>query len=360
MGFFNLGKAVKYLDPLKIDSSRCLLNISPLSSCQKCQDICPTRGLEYTNELWQYDNCNDCGLCAAVCPQKVFTFDREKLAHEQDKNILLACLEQGEISGAISCHCLQQFTLEEIAKLAGQNKSVAIFAAVDSCEACGKGFWIDGLKLRLQSLKLADNIVFLHDKKELQAWQREHEEQNLSRRTFFEQLSQKGQQEIKNLAQKATDETEKVLTETIEHFSDNQKAFEVEKVVSERQIVYEMLKDKDLSDEEVNLPYHLLKNNACIFCEACVRLCPTKALQIIENNNGAKSLNFNPVLCNECELCQDICPEKGFFWDFMSLATFLSADEQVLVQAQKQICQNCGEEFWQYPSKDNICRFCQV
>ena len=97
MGFFNLSKAVKYLSPLKIDSARCLRVLSPLSNCYKCVDICPKQGLSLIDGAWQYEECNDCGLCAAVCPQKVFAFEREKLATMHEKKVLLAFTENPDI-----------------------------------------------------------------------------------------------------------------------------------------------------------------------------------------------------------------------------------------------------------------------
>ena len=150
MGFFNLSKAVKYLSPLKIDSARCLRVLSPLSNCYKCVDICPKQGLSLIDGAWQYEECNDCGLCAAVCPQKVFAFEREKLATMHEKKVLLACTENPDIpAGAMECHCLQQFTIEEILAATAQNEALAIYAPPEICEKCAKGFWADALKMRL-------------------------------------------------------------------------------------------------------------------------------------------------------------------------------------------------------------------
>ena len=81
MSLFKLKDALDYLDPLKIDSAKCLRNLSPLSSCQKCADVCPTGGLSFADGLWQYNKCLNCGLCAFVCPQKVYALDREKIAN---------------------------------------------------------------------------------------------------------------------------------------------------------------------------------------------------------------------------------------------------------------------------------------
>ena len=357
MGFFNLSKAVKYLSPLKIDSARCLRVLSPLSNCYKCIDICPKQGLSLIDGAWQYEECNDCGLCAAVCPQKVFAFEREKLATMHEKKVLLACTENPDIpAGAMECHCLQQFTIEEILAATAQNEALAIYAPPEICEKCAKGFWADALKMRLANLGLTDKVIFLKNKREIAVWQHNGAGVGLSRRGFFESLSAKGQQELKNLAQKTVDETKKTLNDTLDGFRED-RTFMPEKITSERGIVRQMLQNK--ANTEVNLPYHALKNTSCIFCTACTRLCPTESLKVNENDTGEKYLTFAPDLCNECDLCIDICPTKGFYWDELPVSDFLGNMPQTLAEAEKQICQKCGEEFWQYPKGEGICRFCR-
>ena len=358
MGFFKLSQAVKYLAPLKINSELCLLNISPLSSCYKCADICPKQGLSFSEGVWQYEDCNDCGLCAAVCPQRVFGLDREKAAAISGEKVLLSCTENDNTAdNALICQCLQQFTIEEILKLAAQNEALAIYAPSAICEKCAKGFSAEALKFRLDKLKLGEEIAFLHNEEELSLWKNDNKiVENLSRRRFLASLSGKGQHEIKRLAEKALDETGKNISESLEIFNE-EKTFTAPKIAAEREAVRTLLKKKAAA--EITLPYHSLASTACIFCAACVKLCPTNALQMTENTQGEKLLTFSPYLCSECDLCLDICPTKGFYWDELSVEKFLSDSPQILAQAAKQICEKCGEEFWQYPEHENICRFCR-
>ncbi len=74
---------------------------------------------------------------------------------------------------------------------------------------------------------------------------------------------------------------------------------------------------------EETLPYPMLEVQQCRFCEACVKLCPTQALKIFSDENEQKHLLFHPALCQQCQLCEKVCMEKGIFWgDFISQSTY--------------------------------------
>ena len=357
MGFFKLGSALDYLDPLKINSSKCLRNLSPLSSCQKCAEICPAGGLSFSDGQWRYDECHNCGLCAYVCPQKVFSLDRDKLAKLKGQKVLVKCVQNAEkIEGAVEVYCLQQFTLEEFVCFVKDNEQVVLYLPQGKCQNCSNGFFLQGLLLRLEQLKIElDNLLILDSQEELKKWQKNENEQTapLSRRKFFSHLSDKGQQGLKSLAVKGAEAAEKVLDETMGHLSDEPKNYEKSSTISERQKFSQYL-TKPLEF----LPYHGLRSEKCNFCSACERLCPTNALKIAEEGNS-KSLLYDPKLCHECDLCREVCLEKGLFWDELKWEEFKSDEPLTLVTAESQICQKCEREFWQYPQDGSICRFCK-
>ena len=45
----------------------------------------------------------------------------------------------------------------------------------------------------------------------------------------------------------------------------------------------------------------------CIGCELCVKLCPTKALAMIDDI----AVIVNPVACDYSSACQEICPTQA-------------------------------------------------
>ena len=357
MSFFKLKDALDYLDPLKIDSSKCLRSLSPLSSCQKCADICPTGGLSFEDGVWKYDKCLNCGLCAYVCPQKVFSLDREKLAALKGQRVLLKCAQNEEkVAGAVEVHCLVQFTLEEFVCFVKANEEVALYLPQEKCAACSGGFFLEGLLLRLAQLKIdLPNLTILDSAPKLAQWQKNENKQTepLSRRGFFSQLSAKGQQGLKDLAVKGAEAAEKAVDETLAKLNEEEKAFEALHLSSERQKFSQYL----IKPVEF-LPYHGLKCDKCNFCSACQRLCPGQALKIVEEG-GEKRLTFAPQLCNECDLCREVCLDKGLYWDELKWEEFKSDEALIIAKAQGRVCQKCEREFWQYPSQGDLCRFCQ-
>ena len=198
-------------------------------------------------------------------------------------------------------------------------------------------------------------MVILDSAPKLAEWQNAKKEpaEPLSRREFFSTLSGKGQNELKSLAVKAAEAAEKAVDETLAKLNEEEKTFEALHLSSERQKFSQYL-----TEAVEYLPYHRLKSEKCNFCTACVRLCPTAALQIAEEGEK-KSLVFEPKLCNECDLCREVCLEKGLYWDELTWEEFQSENPLPLAEAQGQKCRKCQREFWQYPSDGELCRFCK-
>ncbi len=52
----------------------------------------------------------------------------------------------------------------------------------------------------------------------------------------------------------------------------------------------------------------MINQRDCIGCQACVDLCPQKAISFQYNNWGEGRANVNAALCNNCNLCELRCP----------------------------------------------------
>ena len=56
---------------------------------------------------------------------------------------------------------------------------------------------------------------------------------------------------------------------------------------------------------------HILDINKCISCGICEKVCPNKAITMIERENGKKYPQVDYARCSFCGLCADSCPTKA-------------------------------------------------
>lgn len=83
--------------------------------------------------------------------------------------------------------------------------------------------------------------------------------------------------------------------------------------------------------------------SGCTLCEACFRVCPTGALQIVENP-GDWALTFQTDRCVACEVCLEVCQPR-----VLDAATRFDArsgrEPTVLIARVKQRCSRCDRHF---------------
>ena len=93
MNLFDLGQTIEGYASLDIQNTACSKVLSPLSTCQKCQEICPVQALSFADGQWSARECIGCGLCVIACPNHVFRLDEDILLQEAspDKPLLVSC-----------------------------------------------------------------------------------------------------------------------------------------------------------------------------------------------------------------------------------------------------------------------------
>lgn len=57
---------------------------------------------------------------------------------------------------------------------------------------------------------------------------------------------------------------------------------------------------------------YICKNDLCTGCTACCESCPTKAISMIDNNEGFLYPTINNELCINCGLCKKVCPANNY------------------------------------------------
>lgn len=83
----------------------------------------------------------------------------------------------------------------------------------------------------------------------------------------------------------------------------------------------------------------------CVGCGACTRICPPKALTLVQEGNTL-ILRYFVGRCIFCGMCADVCPEKAItITKEFELATDQIHDLYTDVEHELVECERCGTKF---------------
>jgi ferredoxin len=132
------------------------------------------------------------------------------------------------------------------------------------------------------------------------------------------------------------------------------------RVSEQRELMQIVCKQKE--DQPFTVSLHealplmqLTLQSGCTLCEACFRVCPTGALQIVENP-GDWALTFQTDRCVACEVCLEVCQPRVLD----AAVSFDARPEQppiTLISQTKQRCARCDRHFVS-PAPRKTCAVC--
>ena len=336
---------------LSILSANCLNLQSPLAECQICQMVCPQNALSFHDKKWEAVNCSLCGVCAMVCPTQVFQIDMPQLLSLSPQNLTLTCAQNPAVPpNAIRINCIQQFNPLTVVHLLYRHPSVTIYLPMSQCQQCSYQWYVQGFLQQLNSYQLPT------DKLQIITTEYQSPVVENGRRGLF-----------RDLLHRTEDSTKKALVQTIEKITAEFSSQEVEQkdpaVFPNRLPLYALYLKKQLPIvDEHELPFRQLQCTSCTFCGACMHICPTQAIEIVQKQDE-KHLRFHPELCINCNLCQKICMQHGLEWDDFMTAEQFTQSPATLAHSKESICIQCEHEFYQWPpandDNESICSFCR-
>lgn len=336
---------------LSISSANCLNQHSPLADCHICTTVCPQSALSFQENAWTAVNCSLCGICAMVCPTQVFQIDLPYLLNLPAQPLVLCCSQNiSAPAEALHINCIQQLNPLAIVHLLYRHPSVTIYLPIEHCKQCVHQWYAQGLIQQLNAYQIPS------DKLQIIIQEPEAAVEEKPRRELF-----------RDLLHRTEDKSKKLLAHTLEQISAEFSSQEVSQkepaVFPNRLPLYALYLKKVLPiDSSQELPFRQLHCTACTFCGACMHVCPTSALEIIKTDNQ-KQLVFHPELCINCNLCKQICIQRGLEWDDYFTAKQFTQSPILLAHSLEHICSLCEHEFYQWPAKQDdeqaICSFCR-
>lgn len=341
-------------------ASRCTRFRYRYSECRRCADACPYDAIALSEEGASIDaaRCRNCGLCIPTCHTGAWTSETFKpidLLRQAIKQpaYALACAPSGLSADAV-VPCLGAVDAATIAYLGKRRISFALLGSTH-CDACDHG--PKGAAQLAANLDAAAALRMSAREKD-QDWfepllsdaaQPLPKPGDTARRQLFRRLFGRGVDAV--AAPQAT--ARPVVPD---------KAIRAGACAGteERELLSIVCERKDGKPTVVRwneaLPLLQLTLHAgCTNCEACFRVCPTGALQIVENP-GDWALTFQADRCVACEVCLEVCQPRVLD----AVADFDARPEQPARVLHSQVKQRCGrcDRLFVSATPQEICPVC--
>lgn len=341
----------------EIDADACVYALFDQADCQACVDICPTQAWVLDEESLGLDTdaCDGCGLCVPACPGGALhihfpwvirPFAGRKIA-------LFACDQSGIEKNPGVLPCIHSLGLRQLLLL--YNSGIEyLLIATDECTNCRRHQASD-IHQRIEQL---NRLLLERDKPPMKILQRSNQ---VWLRIFnTDEMITRGTQLSRRKFLRGGGETVRHQLVVLDPLN-----------ISEcRTVPPGQLLPGAETKEDLHWPWApSLNEQLCNGCDACMKLCPTDALQLLQEKDQDESKDhgdetgsfpsyrLNPSSCTGCGVCARVCELEAITVRGWALSAPRGVD-----LAEKR-CPACGSIYHlplQNPLSDEpLCRICR-
>lgn len=350
---------------IEITVERCLNRRYMGIECDYCIEHCPTQAIIYDESgiSLDEDKCEGCALCLHSCPTGVFSSNswdetaiisdirakkwliteffcgKHTVPYKQEKDQDRGAIRVAACLSGISRGAWYEIGLETEIELHTENcEGCPMQASLDNLrrDIYTVSEWIEASGHQLRISYFSQDVKGVK-KKSLRAV--ESAMRVSSRRDFFLTITGK----LKT-AMDIDDKDKEASQIRVDESLLPRWHRRLAKVYSENQ--------KETDKEWAHWPT-IKRNDDCIVCGMCKRVCPTKALGLSVRDNNFEH-NFTSGICIDCRACQIFCPKEAISRDRGKVEK--PFEPTLLLKGDVSPCKRCGKEVYQY--SDGFCYWC--
>lgn len=342
-------------------AERCVRYRYRYSACRRCLDACPHEAVELLDEGIRLDpaRCQNCALCTAACPTAALgadnlpRLDLLRRAIKTDR-FSVACAPSGDDADTV-VPCLGALDAAMLAYLAKRRIAVKLRGS-RHCGECAHG--AKGEALLAAHLAAADA---LEDAAAPEDWRAACLAEAPTPSDSATDFRAGRRQLFRRLIGRGVDAVACAATPAAEQAVEAQAIRAGPWFVPEmRELLQIVCKRKDAEPfrltPQAALPLMDIRlKPGCTACEACFRVCPTGALQILDGDASWR-LAFAGDRCVGCGVCLEVCQPRVLY----AAESFDATPERepaVLHRLAKQRCNRC-DRFFVSPGPRDTCPVC--
>jgi ferredoxin len=304
------------------------------------------------------EHCQSCGLCVAACQteaisQNGISADYLLKITAGSKRATLACAPS-ELVGDAVVSCLGALHPVVLAELSRQGITVEL-AGMEHCAECAHA--AKGPDMLRSNLAAYEILCTTDDPKKYAPLVRradtagapvKREKLDASRRGIFRRIVGQGAEVLSGMPESVPAPLKAIRAAA--PFVPDRKVLLTAMFADRGEAAFALARHSAIPAEDWQV------DSGCTYCEACVRVCPTGALQLLESNTGWR-LAFLNERCVACDVCAEVC-QPGVLRQTNDEKIAVNKQKgRLLAAVSKRRCTRCDRVFVN-ESGSEICPIC--